>query len=147
MSFFFQNQQNVMKSLWNQLWFPISFDLKLGLCLHSSFSLLPRHCQLGWWRPDSWSAPGKDCLRYFSAVQFQSSNNWHFCNLTVNSFSQYVPPPVHYQQREQQRITHWCHIDNFIFDGDGSHYIRKISCNNTSGRLPLNGYNVVLHSK
>jgi hypothetical protein len=63
--------------------------------------------------------------------------------VTPNPFSQYVAPTAHYQLRDMQRITNWHHLAHFIFQGEGSNYVRTLTCHDTITRPLTPGSNVV----
>jgi hypothetical protein len=63
--------------------------------------------------------------------------------VTLNPFSQYVAPTAHYQLRDMQRITNWNHLAHFIFQGEGSSYVRTLTCHDTITRPLTSGSNVV----
>ena len=63
--------------------------------------------------------------------------------VTPNPLSHYVAPTVDYQLQSMQRITNWHHLAHFNFQGEGSRYVRTLTCHNTTERPLVKGTNVV----
>ena len=64
-------------------------------------------------------------------------------DIAPNPFSHYVAPTEQYQLQSLQRITNWHHLAHFNFHGEGSRYVRTLTCHNTTERPLVKGTNVV----